>query len=430
LVDEARKVCPVCGESIPWKETRCEKCGAETPLFGISNIDEDVPKEQEAAPPEVANPEIEALKSSSKHAAVSETSMVEDSGKDSLELSWEIDVPLITNRFILYDFLKMFVITSIIMTLLFVGIAIADGDFHALAGLLELGGIVMAILLCLFVFVMVVFFFNRFPMRFTLDKKMVMVESLSTRGKKANRLAILLGLLARRPGVAGAGMLGVSQEAMSFDWDEVYSAIYYPSENVVTLLNNWRVILRLYVPPGEFEKVRELVELGLAKGAEARKRAPLDDGGPSLSHFIKLTAALFLAGFLATAVPVDLSTTLLWALFILALLTIWMPVFSKPFGVVLVALSLAVAFSAVNISLATSQLTTEEDFRAFAKSQGQEIKGPVPEWVLFKHKKYELFDTEEWIRVGLFSIAWLFTLWLGIQAVRGRLHFSGKTDRT
>ena len=39
-----------------------------------------------------------------------------------------------------------------------------------------------------------------------------MVVSLSQRGRWGNRLAVILGALAGKPGVAGAGLLGMARE--------------------------------------------------------------------------------------------------------------------------------------------------------------------------------------------------------------------------
>ena len=82
-------------------------------------------------------------------------------------------------------------------------------------------GAVSAGFLVLLILVMLGFFGNRFPMGFRLGPQGAMVVSLSRRGRWGNRLAVILGALAGKPGVAGAGLLGMAQETAGVAWDDV-----------------------------------------------------------------------------------------------------------------------------------------------------------------------------------------------------------------
>ena len=127
-------------------------------------------------------------------------------------ISWEFNVPLLTDQFIMYDLLKVWGLSSLFLFLLLTGIVVYDRNWRAFTGMLPVVGLVSGGFLALLILVMLVFFGNRFPMGFMLGPQGAMVSSLSRRGRWGNRLAVVLGVLAGKPGVAGAGLLGMARE--------------------------------------------------------------------------------------------------------------------------------------------------------------------------------------------------------------------------
>ncbi len=116
-------------------------------------------------------------------------------------------------------------------------------------------GVVSAGLLVLLILVMLGFFGNRFPMGFALGPQGAMVVSLSGRGRWGNRLAVVLGALAGKPGVAGAGLLGMAQETTGVAWDEVRRLKIHAPARVISLMDSWHVVMRLYCTPQNYEAV-------------------------------------------------------------------------------------------------------------------------------------------------------------------------------
>jgi hypothetical protein len=182
-------------------------------------------------------------------------------------LRWDVAFTLATNRFVLYDMTKVIGFTYGVMLLLvgsIVGFADGLGAVVAFARILTA---IMAVFALLFVAVMVVFFGNRYPARYTLTAKGALMESLSRRARGTNVAAIVLGVLARRPGLAGAGMLAASEEAVSIAWRDVRRIREHPDHCVMSLMNGWRVVIRLYCTPENYEAA-----LAFAR-AHARKAA-------------------------------------------------------------------------------------------------------------------------------------------------------------
>lgn len=206
-------------------------------------------------------------------------------------IEWELGLPLLTNRFILYDFGKVFAWTALIMIVLLGGILAATGDLSLeqmgmMAAATALGIFVVALLA---IFVMAVFFGNRYRMGFRLDGQGVGYQSLSRRGKWANRAAVVAGALSGRPGVAGAGLVAASQEEMELEWSEIRAVNDHEAERVLSLRNTWRVVLRLHCKPENYEAVRAYVAARVAPGAIAKVGA--DGEGERVKRMLAGVAA-------------------------------------------------------------------------------------------------------------------------------------------
>ncbi len=185
------------------------------------------------------------------------------------EIVWEIDMPLLTSRFILYDFGKVFLWTALIMiVLLSVAFALA-GEFSAEEFLMisAMTGLAVFILALLVIFVMAVFFNNRYRASFAINSEGIGYVSRSNRGRWANRAAIAAGVLSGRPGVAGAGLLAASRESMGIEWSEIQRVNEHAADRVFSLRNSWRVVLRLHCTPENYAAVRALLAARLPAGA-------------------------------------------------------------------------------------------------------------------------------------------------------------------
>ncbi len=178
-------------------------------------------------------------------------------------LSWEIDLRLVTDPFVLYDTGKVVLISALLI--IFVGSLIALMLGGATApweewrmGLqivvLVFGGLGLGMLL-----VMLVFFGNRFPVRMTLEPRGVRWEALSRRGRWANRGAVVLGLLAGQPAVAGAGMLAASRRVETMRWKDIQRVRFHPQFHVISLMNGWRVVIRLHCPSALYPEVADRI---------------------------------------------------------------------------------------------------------------------------------------------------------------------------
>lgn len=182
-------------------------------------------------------------------------------------IEWEYRVPLLTSRFMLYDFAKVIVISVVIMYVL---VAIMgwfiDGEFVLMPPQVFLiaGGGMAALfaIACLLLG-------NRFTMQLSVGPEGVGYAT-GSRERKWNRAAVIIGILAGSAGTAGAGLIASSNEEGGFPWAEIHRANEHPKPRVISLCNSWRVVLRLHCTPENYEPVRAIVAAGIAKGGAER----------------------------------------------------------------------------------------------------------------------------------------------------------------
>lgn len=338
-------------------------------------------------------------------------------------LTWKASVPLLTNRFIVYDFARFFAILTVVMAVIFVGISAAADGVETFVGMAPVVAAVIAGMALLFALVMLVFFGNRFPMAFVINPEGVGVASLSTRGRAGNRLAVIMGLLAGRPAAAGAGLIAISQEETGIAWEDVGKALFHPEDRVITLCNNWRVVMRLYCTPDNYALAEQKVRLGLEKGRQVRQQVELDERVAPREHypFLRLAGTSLVAACLL--IPLEFDVHLSFKVFcaVAALLAVTIRPLSRFFGGVLFAAAIAlIAVTAYNGNRAR-QLTSEDEFRSYAAAQGLKIEGQIPDYALGKYRDFDRLDTGEKVTLGLACAASLWFLYLAGRAMGGGL---------
>ena len=217
-------------------------------------------------------------------------------------LSWQTEMPLLTSRFFLYDFAKVILITGAIFYLILLI------TFAASSGLEHIGQMTAVIVMILggiaFLFAMIslVFFTNRWPMAYALSSRGLTWQSKSTRGRRANRVAMLVGVLAGKPGMVGAGLLATSEEQGWMSWQTIRRVKAYPEQRVISIRNSWRVVIRLFCNPDNFDTVLQTAEYYTGRMAEIAASGELPQTGrPPVAIFELLRRAALLGGICAAA---------------------------------------------------------------------------------------------------------------------------------
>jgi hypothetical protein len=175
---------------------------------------------------------------------------------------------MLTNRFMLYDMVKVFgwSVSLLYAVVVVSAVVTGNGGGFAFGGMAVVLGLCALALLLLSLVVMAVFFRNRYSARFEIGDRGIGYTSLSRRAHAANRAAVVAGVLAGSAGTAGAGLLAASQESGFWPWSEIRRVNDHPSQRVLSIRNGWRVMVRLYCTPETYADARALLAARLPPG--------------------------------------------------------------------------------------------------------------------------------------------------------------------
>lgn len=179
---------------------------------------------------------------------------------------WEYEVPMLKNPSILTDVYKVLGISIGIVWLFMILLTACDGDLGLESlwfqtRLFLLIFILMAVLGALGYLIVAWVYGWKYEVRFTLDEKQLVHEQMPGQMKKAKmlgRLTTIVGLLARKPSVAGAGMLSASRSTTTSTLANVARLIPCRRRNLIKvnqLLNKNRV----YVSDEDFDLVYDFL---------------------------------------------------------------------------------------------------------------------------------------------------------------------------
>lgn len=188
------------------------------------------------------------------------------------ELRWEHNVALLTNRFVLFDLFKIMSITYALIVVLFSLLGLLTGEMGLGWQMAQVFAVVVPLIALSLMFIMLVFYVNRMPVRYTLNSKGVTSEILGKRSRWTNRTGIVLGLLSANPTVAGASLLAKSRETTFYRWRDLHKAAYYPAAHTITLFNGWRSVARLHCTPEQYPEVASAVRKCLLTGTTERDK--------------------------------------------------------------------------------------------------------------------------------------------------------------
>jgi hypothetical protein len=179
---------------------------------------------------------------------------------------WVYEVNMLTNYSILFDVWKVLGISMGILVILFVIIALFDGDwnFDSLIGMASSLGIVALVMLVLGLigyFVYAAISGWKYAVLFIMDEKEVVHQQMPNTVKKGQligALTILAGLASGRPGVVGTGLLSQSRMSMASTLANVERLIPCRRMNLIKV-NQRFAKNRIYVNDEDFDFVYQFL---------------------------------------------------------------------------------------------------------------------------------------------------------------------------
>ena len=179
---------------------------------------------------------------------------------------WVYEVNMLTNYSILFDVWKVLGISMGILVLLFVVIAVFDGDWDVdmLIGMASTLGIVALVMLVLGLigyFVYAAISGWKYAVLFIMDEKEVVHQQMPNTVKKGQligALTILAGFASGRPGAVGTGVLAQSRLSMSSTLAHVERLISCRKMNLIKVNERFEKN-RVYVNTEDFDFVYDFL---------------------------------------------------------------------------------------------------------------------------------------------------------------------------
>jgi hypothetical protein len=308
----------------------------------------------------------------------------------------------------MYDGMKLVGWTYGLIAVMFTTIFLIQGESEDIPPLLGVFAMVLAGLSLLGVLIMLVIFRNRFQVRTTISAEGVLVESISSTAHFFNRLAVVAGAVGRSPGTAGAGLLAMSGEQAGIEWPELHRINTHEDQRVLSLMNSWRVVMRLYCTPTNYATVLALVTQGAERGAGQRREEALTAGPSPYPRMFRVSALVLLTAALVVPTPFEISPVPVFAALFCLLVAVWLPLFSRFFG--LLGL-IAVAWAAV--------LLATPGFEVHQLIPEAVLAGrPAPAWG--RYSGWSTLDRGEWIRFCIAAAGLVGLAITALAALAGR----------
>jgi len=196
-------------------------------------------------------------------------------------IKWDIDVSILTNKFILRELLKVLGIATLItvfIVLLITLPSVLSGDFTGSSS--NLRDMKYALILIGLLFVVTVLFIfayygNRYMLSYSLDKNTVSTMSRTeqrSRNSKLNFLLIIIGLLTRNLAATGTGFLANSRQDQIMKWNNVKKATFYPASNTITLSTGYGEKSIVFCKEENYSEVSEHVRLVCSNSCRMKEK--------------------------------------------------------------------------------------------------------------------------------------------------------------
>jgi hypothetical protein len=174
-------------------------------------------------------------------------------------ITWDIDIPLVTNGYMLRAMLKVTLGASVLVDALVSFLLAVQGEWRLIpimGAFFALGGAGFFLVSLL---IMLLVFGNRFHARFTVGDEGVCYETLDRVAKAGSRGVLLLGLMTARAGAAGSGLLAHTQQRQTLSWSGRFRVGFDPLRRTVVFGNSWRTLMVVYCLPDNYDSVRQRV---------------------------------------------------------------------------------------------------------------------------------------------------------------------------
>ncbi|RQD78322.1 MAG: hypothetical protein D5R97_00585, partial [Candidatus Syntrophonatronum acetioxidans] len=181
-------------------------------------------------------------------------------------LSWDIDVPILTNKYIFNQVFIGVILAVVFAVTIILLIQIFSGDFtwDFLVFILQIFLSMVVLFMVMIALGVIIFMGNRYDYNFSLDPDKGIWEKPQKRQQKRNSLVntllIFLGILSKNPSASGAGVIAQSRQKQFVRWKDVNKIEKDPRDRVIILKRNSRTLMIIFCLPENYEEVLNIIE--------------------------------------------------------------------------------------------------------------------------------------------------------------------------
>ncbi len=183
-------------------------------------------------------------------------------------LEWDVDVSILTNRFILLEVRRALTIASLFAAVIISTImlpSLMDGSISS-AGIGTSGPgypmFMIGLLFLLTAVFIILHYGNEYMLSYVVDEKGVRTvtrKAQRSTNRAANIMLILIGLLSRNPAAAGAGMMATGGNDQSIRWNNVKKVTFYPKHHTIVLRGGYGVRSIIFCTQDTYGTVSSLI---------------------------------------------------------------------------------------------------------------------------------------------------------------------------
>jgi hypothetical protein len=221
----------------------------------------------------VVREEFKNMSTETSHDATENSKQPSD---DGVLMVWDAVIPMVGNRFFMWDMAKLWGISCGFLFILMLVLAAVERSPHGfrfafiIPAWMFVGFFVSSMLIAL------VFYFNKYYVQTVITEDGVNSELVKWTGKLGKAVAagnIIVGLLKASPTNVGAGLLANVQRSVFVPYKDIRKVTFFPGPRVMTVSNSWRPVIRLNCPTQEiYDKARDLLETKVPAGGGSLDR--------------------------------------------------------------------------------------------------------------------------------------------------------------
>lgn len=182
-----------------------------------------------------------------------------EADKLQVRLQWEVSVPIFRNTIILK---QMAIAIGIPFGLVVAILLVVSRGEGANAYLLYALALIAATLALTYLVIMIAYG-GKYHVGFVLDRAGIQCYTCAKQAKRnrvLNGLAVVLGILTRRPAAAGAGVLAASRQSASIKWRDIRKTKSHPGHCTITVHGVFAQQVAVFCTPDNYAAVEAFIQ--------------------------------------------------------------------------------------------------------------------------------------------------------------------------